>query len=194
MLVAMNKYRPFQRFMIGLTLTEMLVCLSIMVILITLALPGFSQMIETQKLKTTVTEFYATINLTRSEAIKRGSQVSMVSNDGKSWKSGWRVVIRPSGNSAVGADGNGEEIIFSHAALTGDLLISHNFTDGSQPYISYTGNGRSRSNTSSEQPLAGTVTFMLREKTKRIKVNFLGRARICELNSDPTCGDNQSGG
>jgi len=190
MLVNMKKYQKYTRWMLGLTLVELLVCFCIMAILMSLAIPNFSQFIERQKLKTTVTEFYAAVNLTRSEAIKRGAQVSLITNDGVSWKSGWKIVVDENSNGVADA---GEEIIFSHENLSEKFTILHNFTDAALPYISYTGHGRSRANASSQQPLAGTVSFMLGGNIKRIKVNFLGRARICDPTNDLTCGDTQTG-
>ncbi|MFZ6849862.1 GspH/FimT family pseudopilin [Undibacterium sp. RuRC25W] len=179
----MNKHLIYRWTNIGFTLVEILVCLSIVVILMSMALPSFYRLIEKQRLKITVAEFYAAINLTRAEAIKRSAQVSLIPNDRKNWQSGWKIVVEADGRDDV------DVILFSHEALAEGFLITHNFTDASQTYISYAGQGQSRTYLSSQQPLAGTVSMTLGENTKRIKVNFLGRARICEPTYDLTCSD-----
>jgi len=184
--VKLNRYRHI----LGVTLIELLVSMSVLAILMSLAVPNFSTLIARQRLLTTVTEFYAAVNLTRSEAIKRGSQVSVAANDGVSWKSGWTVFVD---NNANGHADAGEVVLFSHDALNDQFHVSHNFTDANQPYIAYTGNGRSRTNANSQQPQAGTVSFSLGENTKRVKVNFLGRAKMCSPERELSCGDSQTG-
>ncbi|MFZ6755190.1 GspH/FimT family pseudopilin [Undibacterium sp. Dicai25W] len=186
----MKKYLSSSLRIAGVTLIELLVTISVIGILLTLAVPNFSTLIERQKLMTTATEFYAAVNLTRSEAIKRGSQVSVAANDGVSWKSGWTIFIDSNIN---GHADPGETIIFSHEALNERFKVSHNFTDAAQPYISYAGNGRCRTNANSQQPQAGTVSFSLGDSTKRVKVNFLGRAKICNPERELGCGDTQTG-
>ena len=171
----------------GVSLIELLVCLCIMCVLVTLGLPSFSHLIQKQKLKATATEFYAAVNLTRAEAIRRCTQVSLIALDHKDWNSGWKIIINESDEPS-----SNDHILFQHEPLTDTYQITHNFTDSSQTYISYSGQGRSRTNLSSQQHLAGTVSMTLGEMTKRIKVNFLGRARLCDATTDITCNDSQT--
>jgi type IV fimbrial biogenesis protein FimT len=58
----------------GFSLVELMVTVAIAAILMAIAAPSFSIFIDNQKLLTTATEFYSAVNMTRSEAIKRGAQ------------------------------------------------------------------------------------------------------------------------
>ncbi|AZP11327.1 GspH/FimT family pseudopilin [Undibacterium parvum] len=175
----------------GFTLVELMTTISIAVILMAIAIPSFKTMIENQRLVTTASEFYAAVNLTRAEAIKRGARVNMVANDGAKWTSGWTVFIDANDNLLVDA---GETIIFTHDATVANITSVNTFTDTSSTYISYTGNGRSRTKASSQQPQAGTVSFTLGDATRRVKINFLGRARICNPVANlSTCSSTVSG-
>jgi len=175
----------------GFSLVELMVTVAIAAILMAIAAPSFSIFIDNQKLLTTATEFYSAVNMTRSEAIKRGAQVTLAANDGATWTSGWTVFVDTNGNARPDA---GETTIFTHDATSKKMEVAGQFTDGASPYISYTGNGRSRTNASSQQPQAGTISFKLGVATRRVKVNFLGRARICNPDTDlKTCDVNDTG-
>lgn len=175
----------------GFSLVELMVTVAIAAILMAIAAPSFSIFIDNQKLLTTATEFYSAVNMTRSEAIKRGTQVTLAANDGTKWTSGWTVFVDTNGNARPDA---GETTIFTHDATSKNIELTSQFTDGASPYISYTGNGRSRTNANSQQPQAGTISFKLGTAMRRVKVNFLGRARICNPDTDlKTCADNATG-
>ncbi len=174
----------FSRVHQGFSLVELLLAFGIAAILMTLAAPSFNSFIDSQKLQTATLEFYAGVNLARAEAIKRGAQVTMVAVDGNNWKSGWTIFVDDNGNLKADAT---EQIIFTHDALSTKFNVSSVFTDTSSAYISYTGNGRSRTKTSVQQPQAGTVSFTYNSVTRRVKVNFLGRARTCNPDKDATC-------
>ncbi|WP_230410245.1 GspH/FimT family pseudopilin [Undibacterium rugosum] len=182
----------FNRFLYrGFSLVELLVAIAIAAILMALAAPSFSSFIDNQRLQTATLEFYAGVNLARAEAIKRGAQVSMVATDGSDWKSGWTIFVDDNGN--LKADSN-EKIIFTHDALSSKFTVTSAFTDSSSAYISYTGNGRSRTKASVQQPQAGTVSFIYNSVTRRVKLNFLGRARTCNPDKDATCDASATGG
>jgi type IV fimbrial biogenesis protein FimT len=76
-----------------------MVTVAIAAILMAIAAPSFSIFIDNQKLLTTATEFYSAVNMTRSEAIKRGAQVTLAANDGVAWTSGWTVFVDTNGNA-----------------------------------------------------------------------------------------------
>lgn len=129
-------------------------------------------------------DFFAAINLARAEAIHRGNRVDLVPADGKDWASGWMVFLDMNGNQRV--DG-GEHVVFSHGAVAGGMTIKSVLTDSKIPYLAYNGSGRTRTNASSQTPQLGTISFLLDGKSRRIKLNFLGRARLCNPESDRTC-------
>lgn len=74
----------------GFTLLEMLIAIAIVAVLAALALPSFSTMISTQRLKTASYDLQTALWLAKSEAVKRrgGVEVQRVGT----WAGGWRVV------------------------------------------------------------------------------------------------------
>lgn len=165
---------------------ELLAVLAIAIILLTIGVPGFRIIIQRQKITTTVNEFFVSINLTRAEAIQRGVRVDLAPKDpAGDWAKGWVVFIDDNNNQRPDA---GEQVIFSHDPVPKGLTITANLTDSKVQYLAYNGTGRSRTNTSGAQTQFGTLTFKLDQQTRKIKLNFLGRPRVCNPDNDPrTC-------
>lgn len=61
----------------GFTLAELMVAIAIIAIAASLATPSFSGMIDKQRLQGAADRFYADLQLTRSEAIKRHAAVTL---------------------------------------------------------------------------------------------------------------------
>lgn len=169
----------------GFSLIELTVTLAVAAILLSIGIPSFSELIDNQKIAVATADFVAAINLTRSEAIERGVRVDLVPANGKDWTAGWTIFV--DGNSNLRPDA-GEPLIFSHGVVANRLSITSNFTDDSSTYLAYTGTGRTRTNRNGQQPQSGTVTLKLGKQIRKIKINFLGRARTCNpLEESQTC-------
>ena len=76
----------------GFTLTELLVTVSIISILLTLAVPSFNNLILAQNVRTSAADLQTSLIFARSEAIKRAADVNMVPASGD-WKNGWTVQL-----------------------------------------------------------------------------------------------------
>lgn len=76
----------------GFTLIELLVTVSIAIILVMLALPSLSNLVQTQHVKTGASDLQATLFFARSEALKRAVNVDVVPA-GNDWKGGWKVQL-----------------------------------------------------------------------------------------------------
>ncbi len=81
----------------GFTLIEMMVAMTVLVILSMIAVPSFRNASLSSQLRSSANDFIASANFARSEAIKRGTAVTMcVSTDGSTcaaggWEQGWIV-------------------------------------------------------------------------------------------------------
>lgn len=78
----------------------------ILVILITVAIPSFRQLIVGQRIKNGAFDLFAALEYGRSEAIKRPTSTILVcagdstANNG-TWSTGWRVVVSPCTSGAL---------------------------------------------------------------------------------------------
>ena len=76
----------------GFTLTELLVTVSIVAVLLTLAVPSFTNLILAQNVRTGASDLQTSLIFARGEAIKRATDVKMVPAAGD-WKNGWTVEL-----------------------------------------------------------------------------------------------------
>lgn len=75
---------------LGFTLIELVVTLSVMAILATLATPSFREFIVNQRLRNASFDLMAALMLARSEAITRNGNVDLVRRS-TAWDAGWTV-------------------------------------------------------------------------------------------------------
>lgn len=92
----------------GFTLLELLVAIAIMGVLFAIAIPSFKQMLKSNRLSTQANEFISTLNLARSEAIKRGDVINITATDSSAaaneWGPGWTVTTA-GGDTLIQFDG-----------------------------------------------------------------------------------------
>lgn len=74
----------------GFTLPELLAVVAVMAILATVAAPSFSELIASQRAKGAASDMFASLLRTRSEAIKRNTEVTLAPS-GTTWASGWSI-------------------------------------------------------------------------------------------------------
>lgn len=79
-----------KRTLSGFTLIELMVTLSVLVILLTLAVPSFQEFIRGQRVKTTSFDVFAALTFTRSEALKRNGDVT-ITPVSSNWSNGWNI-------------------------------------------------------------------------------------------------------
>jgi type IV fimbrial biogenesis protein FimT len=101
----------------GFTLLEMMVAISVLAILVTLAIPSFSEAILSSKLKSYSSYMVSSIYLARGEALKRNTTINLcVSGDGLkctagNWENGWIVLSRDQVIHRQQALGKGYKVI-----------------------------------------------------------------------------------
>lgn len=166
------------------SMVEMLVVLLVAGILASIAVPNMRTIIATAQLNSAVSDLFGAIGLARSQAIARGSRVQLVPLEpgGARWREGWVVFVDADGDRRPSP---GEEIIASHGPLPAGMEVSFNFTSNRAPlYVAFNGNGRSCSDTSSLAARWGTFSLYQARQIRRIRINMLGRARVCNPSRD----------
>lgn len=76
---------------IGFTLIELMVTLTVLAILLALAIPSFAQLLAANRVSTETSELIASLNLARSEAVRRGQAVTLRAVDASNYSKAWRV-------------------------------------------------------------------------------------------------------
>jgi type IV fimbrial biogenesis protein FimT len=76
----------------GFTVVELMITVAVAAILLALALPSFRETIISSNVTETTNQLIGDLNLARSEAVRRGTLVAVISTSGtNSWDGGWRV-------------------------------------------------------------------------------------------------------
>lgn len=96
----------------GFTVIEMMIVVTILAVLGTLAAPSMLAMLQTSKIRTVASDFYSALLKARSESIKRRVVVT-VAPAGASWSTGWTVKY-------------GTTTLVSHEALSSDIGVQIN--------------------------------------------------------------------
>lgn len=104
----------------GFTLIELLTTITVLAITLSIAVPGFTELMRSNRAQSQSSAIAAAFNLARSEAVKRGAPISVVASGAGTWAQGWRVGL-DSNNDSDFAD-TGELIIREFPALTGSGL------------------------------------------------------------------------
>jgi type IV fimbrial biogenesis protein FimT len=175
----------------GVTLPELCIVLAASAIVLAIAVPDLRDLVRTQQLKAATGDLFAAIDLARAQALARGRRVKVVPRDplGADWRLGWQVLGDPDRDRDGGGGQPGEgELIAEHGPLAPGIAIDFAFTNVARPYyIAYNGAGRSCADGNSAAARWGTVSLFHGGHIRRIKINMLGRARVCDPARDAGC-------
>ncbi len=171
----------------GLTLIELLVTVAVVSILLAVGVPAYQTMTENNRLVATVNHLVGTLNMARSEAVKRSRPISVcastngvVCDNTADWTVGWIAFIDQNRDGA--ADDANAYVARQGTIAAGLQLTATEFDDNT--LLRFLPNGRL------EQPAGGNDpdgTFVLCDTRNRdatraraINVNALGRVMLAQ--------------
>ncbi len=174
----------------GFTLIELLVTISIAVILMTVAVPGFQDFFRNNRLASQSNDLLASLALARSEAIRRGTRVTLCKSadptaatpacsTSGTWAQGWIVFadIEDGQNGRPGTTGvinTNDQVIRVFSALPSSTLVGDAKVSN---WITYLPNGTPRGNGFvSGETTSGTFTLCNAPVSRVIAINPAGRA------------------
>lgn len=174
----------------GFTFVEMMVSLTITSLLAMLAVPWLGSFVDAAQLTSAANGFVASLQLARSEAIKRNHRVVLCkSADGiacavsGAWEQGWIIFDDEDNN---GSRGGAEELLHRQVALPSGLRLTGNLHVAS--YVAFVPTGVTKLVGGGFQ--AGTLTLCHQSlpspEARQIILNAVGRPRVQRL-SVSTC-------
>lgn len=169
-----SRFRQF-----GVTLIELIVTLSIMAILATLAVPSFQGMIMNRKISSSAGSMLNGLQIARAEAVRRNAQVQFVLGGGSAWIVGCvTVTANCPANIQSGAVGDGpSDIVTVTATPTGATTVAFNSFGTTVSTVSTL--------TQLDIDLPPSVMPPSESKNLRIVIGSGGGARLCDPNFSP---------
>lgn len=160
----------------GFTLIELIVTISIVGILLSVAIPSFTSTIRSTRLTTYANELVTSLNLARSEAVKRGVQISVrrKGSTNQNWDSGWDIFTDLDGDGVLGT---ADTLLKTYPALTNGFTLRTG-TAGYQTFTAYLPSGLSLNSSGDIFRLCATLSDTV--NSRAIAINALGRPSTSE--------------
>jgi type IV fimbrial biogenesis protein FimT len=175
----------------GFTLIELLVTLTVLAILLGIGVPSFNHTISATRLSNNANELVGGLNLARSEAVRRGQNVTFHSADASAnFHTGWEVMTDSDGDglapgTVTTADGT---VVRVQQAVSGSTTVKR--VDSSNAVLTSSDKGYVVFNARGGNP-AGAAYFLVCDsgntslKGRRIQVSAVGRVSVD--NSSASC-------
>ncbi|UGQ47795.1 GspH/FimT family pseudopilin [Massilia endophytica] len=170
----------------GFTLIELLAVMAIASLLLGFSAPSLQLAIEGYRLRSAAADLLGALNLARSQAIAGGAIVLLTPADpsGLDWRQGWQVFVDRDGDRRPG---RGDTLLMRHGPVDGGLRIWSRFSANTPPlYIAYNSAGRSCKANTGLGAHFGTLSLEAGRQQRNIKINMLGRARLCDPAREPS--------
>ncbi len=134
----------------GLTLIELIVGIAILGIMAAIAIPSFTETIQSNRQAANVNSFLASLKFARSEAIKRSATITVCKSSNQSscniqgniWENGWIVFFDRNGDgirTVTSTPDTNETLLRANASLNSGLTLRPTATFNNN--ITYTSKG-----------------------------------------------------
>jgi type IV fimbrial biogenesis protein FimT len=173
----------------GITLVEVAITVTILAILAAVALPAFNNVILANRLAAGANELVGSLQVARSEAIRRGSRVVVCASSsgtacGGAWSDGW--IVFEDGNRDGSVSG-GETVLRTQAALN-DLQVLASSNIGTS--VVYRPDGMARQSTGAL--LAGRLSVCkaatgVPQNVRQIEIASGSRISLSKVTGSGTC-------
>lgn len=179
----------------GFTLIEVMVVVAIIAILASMALPSMIEILRNNRLQSAHSSLQASLNLARSEAVKRGTDARVTVAAGTAagaWTNGWTVFVdgTTTANAAVAPTADSATVQrLEVVAPLPSTSISYSQSDAGGSQLNYfTFNGQGRMVTVSNTPANRTFWFFdSTSKRYCIIISTTGRVRTDVVASSGSC-------
>lgn len=161
----------------GLSLIEVLIVMAIAAILLGIGVPNMQTFILNNRLASATHEFFTALQFARSEAVRRGEQITLVHNGAAgsgNWGAGWTMCVDSNRDNACA----GEETLRAGAPLQPPLTLYGNANFAN--FVAFDASGRLTT--------AGGGAFVIchganlvedgRSRSRAVLVNGAGRVRF----------------
>jgi len=161
----------------GFSLIELLVVMAIAAVLLGIGIPNMQSFIVSSRLSSASNEFFTALNVARSEAVRRGVQVTLATNGtpgSRDFTAGWTMFVDTDRDGALSA---GEEVLRVGPALEGPMTMFGSANFGTS--VSFDSTGRLTSGGGSFVICHGTdLVADGQVRSRALVLNSAGRARV----------------
>lgn len=165
----------------GFTLVELMITIAILAILLTVAIPSFSELIRNNQMVVQTDRFARDLNYARSEAIKLRQQVSICKSaiqtacqtGATNWEDGWIVFSDDNGDGSL----NGADNRLRVSGGLDDnftLRVGGSFTN----WVAYVASGTTRGSGGTADTYVVCRPNATAAESRRIVINIIGRVSV----------------
>lgn len=179
----------------GFTLIELIITMAIAAAVLTLGVPGLRELIRNNSRTAYVNDFVSSLNLARSEAVKRSAQVvicksttgsacntSTCASGTNCWEKGWLTFVD---SDADGTLDSGEQILKFHQELgqVFTLRTDSNFSN----WVAFLADGSSKGSGGLPNGTFNICDSRGTSEARYIAINSVGRSMVRKYQTGDTC-------